>query len=793
MTRTVRRPIKRRSPTREDSRGTPSTATTARSTISPLSLRSPTVQPKLTVNSPGDRYEREADAVAQQVMNHPTPQSASTSGPASVQRMTLEAEPVQRMTEDDQDVLQRQALDVAPVQRMTAEDQDVLQRQTLEEEPLQRQGDGRPAVSSRTAATIRHPGAGSPLPASTRRRIEPHVGANLSGVRVHTDPQAHRAASSLQARAFTHGQHIFLNRGESSHNLGLMAHEATHVVQQGAATPLRPTAAPVSAPGRCEDCRAEEATAAPATASGAPRLQRSLLDDLQSGVSDLIETGTDFVNDLVGGGATASGTGSAASVVIPIPDIPLIDQRCFNLPWSGSTGRLPFYVDTIDIPHVGPVVITLYTQGNAIANLSACFGPALLRNISVTLDPLASRYLGTAQLHVPAGIIAASTLTGILGGLAEWGGLIELGNVEGALIASGSGGVTTALIATAEVIYDRGNVSFSLGTELDTCIVLTFNLNAQAMASLLSHPVWRGHWSLAAWNYQHCWRLGASISISLRGGVPSISIDVNAEDLPVADLLPQLLAESGFLGGLTPASPVPVTIAGGSELWWFNGERPPTYPLEQALTASAGGIPGTFRWSIISGLPFADFNGFPTAVGPHARVTSKSPSGSKDDVEVKVEFTGAAGETGVATKKFSVLAPDRLIFLRNDDRPSAPWVYETFVHYSIPDQFGTILPRNVPINEQWTGGLVADFAGMNWRRGAEGSATISPTDWNDWIGGEAAGGAWVPTPVVPTDPNAGVAVYHWPGRWQVGSLTIGSGRTVANVTWQKYRGRARHT
>ncbi|PSN11453.1 hypothetical protein C7271_24610 [filamentous cyanobacterium CCP5] len=81
---------------------------------------------------------------------------------------------------------------------------------------------------------MRHPGPGSPLPASTRRRIEPHVGANLSGVRVHSDASTHRATSSLQARAFTHRNHIFLNRAESSSDLALMAHESTHVVQQGA-------------------------------------------------------------------------------------------------------------------------------------------------------------------------------------------------------------------------------------------------------------------------------------------------------------------------------------------------------------------------------------------------------------------------------------------------------------------------------------------------------------------------------------------------------------------------------
>ena len=47
--------------------------------------------------------------------------------------------------------------------------------------------------------------------------------------------EASRAAASLGARAFTHRNHIFLGTHESSNNVRLMAHEATHVVQQNAA------------------------------------------------------------------------------------------------------------------------------------------------------------------------------------------------------------------------------------------------------------------------------------------------------------------------------------------------------------------------------------------------------------------------------------------------------------------------------------------------------------------------------------------------------------------------------
>lgn len=76
---------------------------------------------------------------------------------------------------------------------------------------------------------------GQPLSSSTRQFMEPRFGMDFSHVRLHTGHDAHQTASQIQAKAFTYGHQIWLGKGESEQNKGLMAHELTHVVQQGGA------------------------------------------------------------------------------------------------------------------------------------------------------------------------------------------------------------------------------------------------------------------------------------------------------------------------------------------------------------------------------------------------------------------------------------------------------------------------------------------------------------------------------------------------------------------------------
>ncbi|MGP0028583.1 MAG: DUF4157 domain-containing protein [Streptosporangiaceae bacterium] len=129
-----------------------------------------------------------------------------------------------------------------------------------EERQLQRSREGlRPSripargrVHPRIASAIdASRGGGQPLERPARERLERRLGESLGDVRVHADAHAGALARAVSARAFAIGTDLFFADGEyrpgSRDGDKLIAHEATHVVQQRDA-PVR-GALTVSSPG----------------------------------------------------------------------------------------------------------------------------------------------------------------------------------------------------------------------------------------------------------------------------------------------------------------------------------------------------------------------------------------------------------------------------------------------------------------------------------------------------------------------------------------------------------------
>jgi hypothetical protein len=98
---------------------------------------------------------------------------------------------------------------------------------------VRRAADPGAAPGRRTLTEDISPGPGAPVDGALRERAEHSLGVPLDHARVHADAGSARAAKAIGARAFTYGASIHLGAGESASDTRLMAHELTHVAQQG--------------------------------------------------------------------------------------------------------------------------------------------------------------------------------------------------------------------------------------------------------------------------------------------------------------------------------------------------------------------------------------------------------------------------------------------------------------------------------------------------------------------------------------------------------------------------------
>jgi hypothetical protein len=183
------------------------------------------VQTKLRVSRLGDSHEREADRTADTLMRMPSNRLPWVHEPSenSVQRAS------------DEETEEARADDAA----------DFVD----EEFGIQKKESANGGGGAASLANVPSSG-GAPLPRQVRSFFEPRFGRDLSNVRVHTGPSADQSAQSFNARAYTFRNNIVFRSGEyspsTSQGQWLLAHELTHVAQQGYAPSLGEGAQPAS-------------------------------------------------------------------------------------------------------------------------------------------------------------------------------------------------------------------------------------------------------------------------------------------------------------------------------------------------------------------------------------------------------------------------------------------------------------------------------------------------------------------------------------------------------------------
>lgn len=103
--------------------------------------------------------------------------------------------------------------------------------------------------------------SGHSLSVATRAFMEPRFGRDFSAVRVHTGEPAARSARSLNALAYTVGDHLVFDQGQYTPGTAtgnrLLAHELTHVVQQRGSHPNLQEKLKVEAPGTVAEREAD--------------------------------------------------------------------------------------------------------------------------------------------------------------------------------------------------------------------------------------------------------------------------------------------------------------------------------------------------------------------------------------------------------------------------------------------------------------------------------------------------------------------------------------------------------
>jgi outer membrane protein OmpA-like peptidoglycan-associated protein len=113
--------------------------------------------------------------------------------------------------------------------------------------------------------------SGKPLDAATRACMEPRFGHNFSQVRIHDDTQAADSAKAINAQAYTVGRDLIFGAGQFSPHTSdgrkLLAHELTHVLQQGGMAFQAGNALRISAP---DDALEHQAEAAAESSTGIP-------------------------------------------------------------------------------------------------------------------------------------------------------------------------------------------------------------------------------------------------------------------------------------------------------------------------------------------------------------------------------------------------------------------------------------------------------------------------------------------------------------------------------------------
>ncbi len=222
--------------------------------FSPRTIQPKPVSPagRLTIDEPNDKYEVEADAMADKVVQRLSTNNNFTSSGISDGNTTIQTKCTECGEEEKLNIKEDPELSLKTIFESNGENlQGNLQMKSLESHFVQtkcpncEENENVQAKSEEANSKKTHTlesnlnssnGSGRPLSSDVNDSMGSAFDADFGGVRVHTDKRAVQMNKELNAQAFTHRNNIYFNEGKYDTNstIGkhLLAHELTHTLQQ---------------------------------------------------------------------------------------------------------------------------------------------------------------------------------------------------------------------------------------------------------------------------------------------------------------------------------------------------------------------------------------------------------------------------------------------------------------------------------------------------------------------------------------------------------------------------------
>ena len=225
------------------------------------------IQASLTIGQHDDQYEREADRVADRVMSM-NPSAGIQNECPDCQDEEIQMKPLYKTisslvqmqpVEEEEDAVQTKMSGMEPGGSSSSNDLEEMEDETIHSKSIRKQDDeiheeeeevqpkysnvqinneeknnGLAWLKARLNASGND---GERLPVDTKMFMETRFGSDFSDVSIHNDPASDEMNRRISARAFTTGNHIYFKNGQYNPGTGegkkLLAHELTHVIQQG--------------------------------------------------------------------------------------------------------------------------------------------------------------------------------------------------------------------------------------------------------------------------------------------------------------------------------------------------------------------------------------------------------------------------------------------------------------------------------------------------------------------------------------------------------------------------------